>query len=76
MTSLPADRFGLPDRGRIAEGALADLVLFDPPGCRTGPTSSPHAFPDGIGAVIVNGAVAWSADGEGIERAGRVLRRS
>ena len=30
MTSLPADRFGLPGRGRVEEGAWADLALFDP----------------------------------------------
>ena len=34
---------------------------------------SPHAYPAGIDAVIVNGRVAW--DGENRERAGRVLRR-
>jgi N-acyl-D-aspartate/D-glutamate deacylase len=30
MTSVPADRFGLSGRGRVAVGAAADLVLFDP----------------------------------------------
>jgi dihydroorotase/N-acyl-D-amino-acid deacylase len=74
MTSLPADRFGLEGRGRIAEGAFADLVLFDPATVAdTATYESPHAFPVGIDAVIVNGRVAW--DGENRERAGRVLRR-
>ena len=74
MTSLPADRFGLADRGRIAEGAFADLVLFDPATVTdTATFEAPHAYPTGIDAVIVNGRVAW--DGENRERAGRVLHR-
>jgi len=75
MTSLPADRFGLTDRGRIAEGAFADLVVLRPEvvedRARFG---DPHRFPDGIDVVVVNGREAW--DGERGERAGRVLRRS
>ena len=64
MTSLPADRFGLPKRGRIVEGAVADLVVLDPAGVRDRATfDAPHAFPDGIRAVVVDGAIAWSADG-------------
>ena len=60
MTSLPADRFGLSGRGRITEGAWADLVLFDPPRVADRATfEHPHAFPDGIEAVIVEGTVAW-----------------
>ena len=77
MTSLPADRFGLPKRGRIEEGAVADLVLFDPASVQDrADFDAPHAFPEGIRAVIVGGAIAWSADGAAIERSGRVLRRS
>jgi N-acyl-D-aspartate/D-glutamate deacylase len=72
MTSLPADRFGLSGRGRIAEGAFADLVVLDPERVRDRATfDEPHAFPDGIDTVVVNGRVAW--DGSTGERAGRVL---
>ena len=73
MTSLPADRFGLPKRGRIAEGAVADLVLFDPSTVQDrADFDAPHTFPEGIRAVIVDGAIAWSADDErAIERSGR-----
>lgn len=75
MTSLPAERFGLRDRGRIAEGSFADVVVFDPDDVRDAATfQQPHAFPQGISAVIVNGEIAWE-DGGAIERGGRVLRR-
>jgi N-acyl-D-amino-acid deacylase len=75
MTSLPADRFGLRDRGRIAEGAFADLVLFDADGVRdTATYDAPHAFPEGIRAVVVNGTVGWSAVAGSGFRNGRALR--
>jgi N-acyl-D-aspartate/D-glutamate deacylase len=74
MTSLPAERFGLDGRGRIVEGAAADLVVFDPATVADAASfERPHAYPVGIGAVVVNGRVAW--DGERGERAGRVIRR-
>jgi N-acyl-D-amino-acid deacylase len=74
MTSLAADRFGLRDRGRIEEGAYADLVLFDPDRIADEATfERPHAFATGIDLVVVNGRVAW--DGSRGERAGRALRR-
>jgi N-acyl-D-amino-acid deacylase len=76
MTSLPAERFGLADRGSLVEGAFADLVLFDADRVRdTSTYEAPHTFPEGIRLVAVNGTVAWEAEREGVERAGRALRR-
>ncbi len=75
MTLLPAERFGLAGRGRIAEGEFADLVVFDLQRIAdTATYERPHAFAEGIAAVIVNGRVAW--DGRRFERTGRALRRS
>ncbi|MEX0983883.1 MAG: amidohydrolase family protein [Actinomycetota bacterium] len=77
MTSLPAERFGLTDRGRSVGGAFADLVLFVPNDVRDVATyTAPHAFPEGISTVIVNGSVAWEWRRDDIARAGRALRRT
>ena len=74
MTSLPAERFGLAGRGRIAPGAFADLVVFDPSSViDTATFERPHAFAQGVELVVVNGRVAW--DGAQGERVGRALRR-
>ncbi len=63
MTSSPAERFGLRDRGRLVEGAYADLVVLDPATIRDiADFGAPHAFPEGIKAVVVNGVVAWDTD--------------
>lgn len=75
MTSLPAAQFGFSDRGRLAPGLAADLVIFNP--ATVGETSTyaaPHAYPTGIAHVIVNG-VAVVADGTQTDaRPGQVLR--
>jgi N-acyl-D-aspartate/D-glutamate deacylase len=56
MTSLPAQRMKLVDRGILREGMWADLVVFDPDRVIDRATfDKPHAFPDGISHVIVNG---------------------
>ena len=79
MTALPARTFGLEARGVVAEGAHADLVLFDPAAIEDLATfAHPQAYPAGVHLVVVNGRVAWDAGrgGEGrVERAGRALRR-
>ena len=76
MTSLPADRFGLRDRGYLVEGAFADLVVFDPVTIRDRATfEAPHAFPEGVSLVVVNGRIAWEPGAPAITCAGRTLRR-
>jgi dihydroorotase/N-acyl-D-amino-acid deacylase len=76
MTALPAGRLGLADRGRIAEGAYADLVVFDAATVADRATfEDPHQYPDGIEWVIVNGVVAVERGRYLDVRPGRVLRR-
>ena len=75
MTSLPAERFGIADRGRIAEGAFADLVVLDPTRVRdTATFDRPHSYPEGIDSVLVNGRLAWGGVGPLPDRSGRVLK--
>ncbi len=76
MTSLPADRMGLTDRGRLVEGAWADIAVFDSATVIDRATfEAPHQYPAGIPFVIVNGAVVVNADAFTAARPGRVLRR-
>ena len=76
MTGLPAQRLGLEDRGRIAEGMTADLVVFDPEAVIDRATfEDPHQYPEGIEYVVVNGEIAVDEGRFTDERAGRVLRR-
>ena len=77
MTSFPAERIGLADVGRIAEGVWSDLVLFDPATVADNTTPDrPDAPPTGIRAVLISGQVV-AQDGQivGQQRWGRVLRR-
>jgi N-acyl-D-amino-acid deacylase len=58
MTSLPAQVFGLPDRGQIRAGAIADLVLFDPAKVNDAATyQEPHQLAEGMTHIVVNGVL-------------------
>ena len=64
MTSLPAGKLGIPDRGLIKTGYRADLVVFDPGTISdTATYLDPYRYPTGIEHVIVNG-VPVIRDGE------------
>ncbi len=76
MTSLPAERFGLSDRGRLRVGMRADVVAFDSAKViDRATTSNPTATPEGIDYVIVNGAVVLDHGQITGSRPGRVLRK-
>jgi len=75
MTGLPAAKFHLADRGRVGEGAYADLVVFDPSRVADRTTYlEPRVHPDGIEHVIVNGGIVVANGRHTGRRQGRVLR--
>jgi len=76
MTGLPASRLGLKDRGMIAEGQAADIVIFNPQTVIDRATfQRPWRFPQGIEYVLVNGDVVIK-EGEHTGRyPGRLLKR-
>jgi len=77
MTSLPAARMGLVDRGRIAVGMMADLVVFNPRTVADRATfTQPHQYPVGIPHVVVNGKVEVEDGAMTSARAGRILRHA
>jgi N-acyl-D-amino-acid deacylase len=76
MTSLPASRLGLADRGLVREGLKADLVVFDPATIIDHSTfEDPARLSRGVHAVFVNGAPVWLHERPTEERPGVVLRK-
>jgi N-acyl-D-amino-acid deacylase len=77
MTTMPARRFGLAQRGAIVEGYWADLVLFDADAIAdTATFADPIRPAHGIAGVWVNGALSYTAQGLTGSRAGRYLPRA
>jgi len=77
MTSLPAQKLGLRDRGVIRLGAWADLVVFNPETVVDLATyADPKRYPKGIEYVVVNGVLTVSKGRHTGARAGKVLKRS
>jgi N-acyl-D-amino-acid deacylase len=76
MSGMPAQRLGLSDRGRIAAGMRADIVVFDPATVTDEATfNDPHQYPSGIPFVFVNGVPVVEEGKFTAARAGQVLRR-
>lgn len=76
MTSLPARRFKLSDRGLIRPGFKADLVLFDPNTIIDRATfEQPQLTATGVKRVFVNGTEVWSENNVTGNRPGKALRR-
>jgi N-acyl-D-aspartate/D-glutamate deacylase len=84
MTSFPAQRFGLFDRGVLRPGAWADIVVFDLERLRDRATcfypysypleNYPHRYPEGIDLVLVNGALVVKGERHTGALPGKVLR--
>ncbi|MCB1844447.1 MAG: amidohydrolase family protein, partial [Halioglobus sp.] len=75
MTSFPARILRLKDRGIIAEGMRADLIVFDPANVHARATyPQPFQLAEGFDVVIVNGVIARENGRLSERRAGRVLK--
>lgn len=75
LTSFPAQRLGLKNRGVLQEGAYADIVIFDRKGLTTNEDyRDPRNYPDGIKYVIVNGMVVVDEGSHTGKLCGKVLR--
>ncbi len=75
MTSMPAQRLKLNDRGVIKEGNVADITIFDAERIIDKSTfEKPHQYPVGIEYVIVGGVVTVDKTGMTVNRNGKVLR--
>ena len=75
MTSLPAQKFQLKDRGLLREGFAADIVLFDPNTVQDNSTyENPHQYSSGFKYILVNGVVTVEDSKHTGARAGTILK--
>ena len=76
MTSYPAQRLGIPDRGLLKDGMKADVVVFDFENIRAHSVRwDPKQYSDGVEYVIVNGTVVMDQGRHTGALPGRALRR-
>jgi len=76
MTSFPAQKLGLEDRGLIREGMWADITIFNTNKIMDKATFfNPHQYPEGIEYVMVNGKIVTEKGEHTKEMPGKVLRR-
>ena len=76
MTSMPAARFGLLDRGILRAGAQADVIVFDEAAFKTRATYlKPRVYAEGMEIVLVNGQLAFEGGVPTRNLNGRVLGR-
>ena len=78
ITSYPAERFGIKDRGVLKEGAYADIVVLQKDGLYSHDRDeNPLQYPEGIDYVFVNGqlTIDHKRQIEGV-RAGRMLKKN
>ncbi len=77
MTSFPARKLGLRDRGLIYANNWADIVVFNPETIRDKATyDNPIQFPEGIMYVIVNGVIVVDHGKQKRKYPGKILRRT
>ena len=75
MTSLPAQKFGLKDRGLLREGFAADIVIFNEATVQDLSTyEKPHAYSKGFEYVIVNGKIVVDSGQHTGTRSGKALK--
>ena len=75
MTSMPAQRLGISDRGILRDGYKADAVVFDPERVGSRATrSNPRQYPEGISHVVVNGVLVIDEGERTSATPGRALR--
>lgn len=76
LTGLPAQILGLRDRGRLAEGMFADVVVLDPDRIRDRATYfEPFQYSEGISHVMVNGELVLDQEKPTAAKPGRILTR-
>ena len=77
MTSAPAQKMGIRDRGLLREGMWADITVFNPKTIIDNATfDDPHQHPSGIEYIVINGQIVISHENHTSVLAGRVIRKT